>query len=312
MPCYCIVKVYAKTLIGKHGVPGRLDAALVTALGKVLGEEPVIEAVSPLSGGSINESLKVTLDSGAVYFMKCARGDQLYPSMFELEAEALRMIATSKTVRVPETHYAGEDCLIQTLFEQTTPAPDWHERLGRQLASMHKAVKNSTFGYRCDNYLGTSRQRNEWCESWRDFWRERRLEPQIRQLASVLPVDDALLVALNQLSRRLDHFLADWSEPAAFIHGDLWSGNAAADESGSPIIFDPAAYFASREAEFGMMRLFGGFGSRTEAAYQEVWPFEPEAESRIEIYRLYHLINHLILFGPAYYTETQMLVKSLL
>ena len=60
------------------------------------------------------------------------------------------------------------------------------------------------------------------------------------------------------------------------------------------------------------MRLFGGFGSRTEAAYQEIWPFEDGSDERIEVYRLYHLTNHLIMFGRPYYEEALGAVKALL
>jgi protein-ribulosamine 3-kinase len=98
----------------------------------------------------------------------------------------------------------------------------------------------------------------------------------------------------------------------ALLHGDLWSGNAAADHHGKPVIFDPASYYGHREAEFGMMRLFGGFGPRVEAAYQEVWPFEPGNDERIALYRLYHELNHLNLFGAAYYGQCIDTIKALL
>ena len=42
-----------------------------------------------------------------------------------------------------------------------------------------------------------------------------------------------------------------------------------------------------------MMRMFGGFGARCEAAYAEICPFADGYEERFRIYQLYHELNHL-------------------
>ncbi len=110
----------------------------------------------------------------------------------------------------------------------------------------------------------------------------------------------------------LDVLLGEIDEAAVLLHGDLWSGNAAADEKGEPIIYDPASYYGHREAEIGMMRMFGGFGPRCEAAYDEVWPLTAGAEQRITLYRLYHELNHLNLFGSSYYQSCISTMESLL
>ena len=111
---------------------------------------------------------------------------------------------------------------------------------------------------------------------------------------------------------KLDDYLGDIYEAAVLLHGDLWSGNAAADERGEPIIYDPASYYGHHEVEIGMMRMFGGFGPVCEAAYEEIWPFEDGAEKRFALYRLYHELNHLNLFGHGYYESCLSTMKSLL
>jgi protein-ribulosamine 3-kinase len=78
------------------------------------------------------------------------------------------------------------------------------------------------------------------------------------------------------------------------------------------VIFDPASYYGQREAEFGIMRLFGGFGRRCEAAYQEIWPFEAGYEERFRLYQLYHELNHLNLFGASYYDACMASMDALL
>ena len=94
-------------------------------------------------------------------------------------------------------------------------------------------------------------------------------------------------------------------------HGDLWSGNAAADRDGQIWIYDPACAYTHREYEFGMTRLFG-FGRDFEAAYQEVWPLPDGWERRVEVYRLHHLLSHLWHFGGGYRSRCITLLRRLL
>jgi fructosamine-3-kinase len=144
------------------------------------------------------------------------------------------------------------------------------------------------------------------------FWREQRLGWQLELFARKAGAEDPLVALGDRLLAKLDELLSGVDEPAVLLHGDLWSGNAAADENGQPIIFDPASYYGRREAEIGMMRLFGGFGPRCEAAYNESWPLADGAERRIPLYRLYHELNHLNLFGRSYYPACMATMESLL
>ena len=66
------------------------------------------------------------------------------------------------------------------------------------------------------------------------------------------------------------------------------------------MLIDPAVYYAHREAEFGMTTLFGGLDHKFYDAYHECWPLIEGWEDRAEIYRLYHVLNHLNLFGSSY------------
>ena len=99
---------------------------------------------------------------------------------------------------------------------------------------------------------------------------------------------------------RLEGLIGEPDEPAALLHGDLWGGNYLVDGRGQPVLVDPAAYYGRREADLAMTRLFGGFDSRFYAAYHEVWPLAPGSEERLAVYELYHLLNHLNLFGSGY------------
>ena len=114
---------------------------------------------------------------------------------------------------------------------------------------------------------------------------------------------------VERLLSRLPQLLGGSSEPPALIHGDLWSGNLIADEAGSPALIDPAAYYGHREAELGMMTLFGGFGGRVYEAYDQAFPLEPGWRARNPIYQLYHLMNHLNLFGGSYRGQVMSIVR---
>ena len=262
-------------------------------------------------GGSINESYLVTLTDQREIFVKTHRRDSI-AGMYAAEFNALKLLSHSRTLTVPKPLYQDEDFLVMEAFTEGAPAADWQEQIGRGLAYLHHSTRQRQYGFDMDSYLGTFKQSNQWQDDWIGFWRDRRIDPQLTLLRVLLPGQDPLLKAADKLITQLDKVLACDPEPAVFLHGDLWSGNTAANEKGEPVIFDPASYYGQREAEFGMMRLFGGFGPKCEAAYQEVWPFQPGYERRIEVYRLYHQLNHLNLFGSAYYNDCLATIQRLI
>ncbi|MBT8077505.1 MAG: fructosamine kinase family protein, partial [Gammaproteobacteria bacterium] len=113
-----------------------------------------------------------------------------------------------------------------------------------------------------------------------------------------------------QLADKLDRLFAGYEPRPSLLHGDLWGGNWAA-VNGEPVIFDPAVYFGDRESDLAMTRLFGGFGGRFYAAYSESWPLADGSEERCALYQLYHILNHLNLFGGGYLERSVQLVRAL-
>lgn len=284
----------------------RIEEAIFNA-----ARSAIIDGQQMASGGCINDSRLIRLKDGRQYFVKTNPQANSLPGLFRTEALALQRLAAPAVICVPRPIACDDDFIIMQAFEQGRPAPDWQEKMGRQLALLHQATQQSRFGFDCDNYLGTSQQHNGWCNDWLTFWREQRLQRQLQALLNTLSADDILIQQLDRLIAQLDTLLDHVNDPAVLLHGDLWSGNAAANEQGEPVIFDPASYYGHREAETGMMRLFGGFGPACEAAYQEVWPFAEGYERRISLYRLYHELNHLILFGSGYYPACLSTLRQL-
>jgi protein-ribulosamine 3-kinase len=176
--------------------------------------------------------------------------------------------------------------------------------LGRMLAKLHRQT-GPRFGWHRGNYIGLSPQQNGWCDDWIEFWRERRLRPQIEWATQ--KGFDIRMVDLHPL-------LKTHKPQPSLLHGDLWSGNAGFTAEG-PVIFDPAVYYGDRETDLAMTELFGGFPREFYRAYDEAFPLEPGYEKRKHLYNLYHLLNHLNIFGGGYLgqvNETLRLLAGLL
>ena len=283
-----------------------LLSSVARQINSVTGESIATESCRSVSGGCINDAWIVSATSGANYFVKFNRDAPA--AMFSAEADGLNAMRATGAIRVPEVITFGEldsggsflvlDS-IQTGSRSNQPR-DYFETFGRSLAEMHRLGTSERFGFESDNWLGSSVQLNPWMNDWSTFWIEARLVPQLKMARDTGHSDQRLQTLGDRLINRIGQLLNSDAEPPALIHGDLWSENYLADENGKPAIFDPACYYANREAEFGMTKLFGGFPQAFYDAYHEAWPLSEGWETRVELYTLYHLLNHLNLFGRSY------------
>ncbi len=281
-----------------------------THIGRALGRPFQRTRSHPLAGGDINHAAHVS-DGRAGFFIKTNRPWRL--TMFEAEAEGLLALRRCSDLRVPEpVCWGADDDCAYLVLEYIALRPlddDTQKRLGEGLAALH-AITAPRHGFDRDNTIGTTPQPNGWETSWTEFWRRRRLGPQLDRARG--RGDDALNRAGAGLLSRLDDLLAGHDPLPSLLHGDLWAGNAAADEHGQPVIFDPASYYGDRETDLAMMALFGGFPIALDA-YRAAWPVEAgQAELRRDLYQLYHLLNHFNLFGGGYGSRARQVAQSLL
>jgi fructosamine-3-kinase len=183
-------------------------------------------------------------------------------------------------------------------LEPARPAGNYWPRFGRELAALHNHMADR-FGFAHNNFIGSTPQPNAWMEDGYTFFAEHRLVFQARlaELRGYLAASEAKMV--ERLASRLHEWVPP--QPASLLHGDLWTGNAICDAQGAPAIIDPAAYYGWAEAELGMTTLFGSFPDAFYRAYEEVRPLEAGWLSRLDLYNLYHLLNHLNMFGGSYY-----------
>ncbi|MCD7946513.1 MAG: fructosamine kinase family protein [Clostridiales bacterium] len=283
--------------------------SLEQAISATFGENLHITGRQAVSGGDINRAYRLALSDGTAVFMKC--NTVANRDFFRAEVDGLNALRAAHTIGVPEPLATGTDRqqgVSFLLMEYLAPSPqrkDYWETFGHELALLHRVStaglvsedRSLSFGFRSDNYIGASRQINLPKAGWVDFFRDCRLYPQLRMAGQTL--DYGARKRCENLLQRLDALLVEPEFPS-LLHGDLWSGNAAGGPDGRAWIFDPAAYVGHFEAELAMTELFGGFPATFYKAYHEVNPIDPGYTERRDLYNLYHLLNHLNLFGGSY------------
>jgi fructosamine-3-kinase len=263
------------------------------------------------AGGSIHKSY-VLEDGCHRYFVKTNTAAML--PQFAAEAAGLSRLAVAGCMRVPAVicQGAAADAAFLVL-EYLALAPATvagQARLGHALAALHSAEsRETTYGLDHDNFIGSTAQPNARCGDWAAFFGERRLRFQL-DLAAQCGYGREL-EAGRQLLENLDGLFADYRPRPSLLHGDLWSGNAGELNDGTPVVFDPAVYFGDRESDLAMTELFGGFAPAFYAAYDEAWPRDAGYAARRTLYQLYHVLNHLNLFGAGYLAQAQKMIAEL-
>ena len=266
-----------------------------------------------MTGGCINQAYKLS-DGVNHYFLKL--NDLQYGDMFEVEALSLQEMASSNTVQVPQPICSGQTnsqaYLVMEFLELSSRANSVvsARQLGQQLATLHQN-QLPQFGWHRDNTIGSTPQANKQHSQWVDFWREQRLLPQLR-LAEHNGYGKALSTVSDRLVSDFDTLFTNHHPVASMLHGDLWGGNTATLTDGSPVIFDPAFYYGDRETDIAMTYLFGGFNSDFYAAYNETWPLDDGFTVRKTFYNLYHILNHLNLFGSGYLGQAISMAEQVL
>ena len=264
-----------------------------------------------VGGGCINRCFDVAGD-GERLFVKLNEPGSL--PMFEAEAEGLNELRRCAQLAAPRVVCVGGDerraWLVLEYLDLSRPSPVSMRALGRGLAALH-SITAERFGWRRDNFIGSTPQENPESADWPRFFADHRLRFQLR-LAERRASDAGLVDNGYRLADALGAFFVGHHPAPSLLHGDLWGGNAAADAAGNPVLFDPAVYYGDRETDIAMTRLFGGFESAFYRAYEEVWPPDHGFEARGVLYNLYHVLNHLNLFGSSYAAQADGMIRRLL
>ncbi len=266
-------------------------------------------------GEGCNVTSRIRLDDGRSLFLKKNRLDCY--GFFEAEAEGVSAIARTHTIPIAQILAIGRDekegfsFLLMEFIKEKEKRKDFWENFAGALARLHRAdteefVPGGRFGFLHDNYIGAGFQKNTPAGTWISFFAESRLAPQFRLAQSYFDREDRKRIIW--LLDHLDYYLTEPDHPS-LLHGDLWAGNFMTGEDGYVCLIDPAVYVGHAEADLAMTELFGGFSPVFYQAYRQASGLSPDYGDRRDLYNLYHLLNHLNLFGGSYYGSVSQILR---
>ncbi len=294
-------------------MPVREFLSVTEALDYLSPGDTIVSRRASGSGGCINSTYQLCLKSGKFYFLK--ENSQAPANMFRQEALGLLALAEKFPLNVPQPLALGKegtrDFIIMEFVQDSPKGKYFWEEFGRALAELHKAKGSELFGFLNDNYIGSTRQINDESDCWTDFFCEKRLMFQVELAASRRLVDSYITKGVEKICGGITRILPEPESPS-LLHGDLWSGNYMSDEEGRAVLIDPAAYFGHREADLAMTELFSRFDSRFYCSYNEVFPLDKGYSDRRDLYNLYHMLNHLNLFGSSYAGSVRSIISDYL
>lgn len=289
---------------------------LTERLSEILSCDPDTVLYTPVSGGDSNDTYRLEIGDGteypARYFLKLHQRSG--HESFSAEEEGLKALArVPNGAAVPTPVARGRagsvSYLLLEYIETGRGDSSSHLQLGRKLAAVHCFHETDRYGLAHDNYIGMGVQRNGWCDSWIEFFRVYRLEPQIKQAADSGLLPGRMRKRLSLICDTLTRYLREPAHPVP-VHGDLWSGNYLFNKAGEPYLIDPAFYYGDPEVDLAMTELFGGFPPAFYRGYAEAAGIAPEYHERKDLYNLYHLLNHLNLFGTAYLRPVKSILEQ--
>ncbi len=266
----------------------------------------------PLAGGCMHDVRKVDLDDDTSLVAKIGPRDCL--GIFEEQEHGLRAIAAADAVRVSAVLQvsvsATHAVLLLEWIEPGQPDKVTWEQFGEHLAALHGSGSWMSYGFHHDNHLGSTPQPNAWQDDWVLFNQEQRLGHQLRLACAQQRLKKNEVVRVEKLIENLAQHIPQ-QPPAALLHGDLWSGNALVASDRRVVVIDPACSVGDGWADIAMMQLFGGFPEACFTAYRANVDDHDEIDERIAVYQLYHVLNHVNLFGNSYVASAIRLLERL-
>lgn len=285
-----------------------MEVDLEEALTRALGSD--VRVATPLRGGDVAIAYRVELADGSSVFAKTHAAPP--DGFFTTEATGLEWLRAADAVAVPEVLAVSDSpafLVLAWIEESGRSSAEDEAAFGRQLATLHRAGAPA-FGREDRRPTGSRSLPNDPCDTWSEFYAERRLFPLAEMAARAEALPPATIGGMRRIAERLDVLAGGAAaEGPARLHGDLWGGNRLVDVDGRSWLIDPAAHGGHREFDLAMMRLFGGFGAGAFAAYDEVHPLADGWEERVPLHQIAPLAVHAIKFGGGYAAATDAAVR---
>ena len=244
------------------------------SLKKMLNSESLLSGkkvteINPVGGGCIHNAWQIKVETGEKLFAKTSSKEKF--ALLEFERKGLNILSNKinpDLLIVPKP-------LISKQFQNTgILIMPWinldsgnESKLGEGLALLHKESsqeKQNLFGWASEGFIGTSPQVGGWSKSWGECFVNLRIVPQLRMSQKW-----GLIFDSKEFQSKLIKYLDNHNPRPSLVHGDLWSGNAATHANQKGIIFDPAIWWADREVDIAMTKLFGGFSNNFYNSYQK-------------------------------------------
>ncbi|PPQ67137.1 hypothetical protein CVT25_005738 [Psilocybe cyanescens] len=242
---------------------------------------------------------RVYASSGATYYVKLGSSGEA--AQYTGEALSLKLMNTAAPGLAPRLLSSG-------ILENSTPyfiseykeigtlsyraAEILAKRMATELHSKDHASSEG-FGFSIPTYCGVTKLSNGWFSSWDECF------------ASM--IGDLL----SQLESR-----GRYQHLCKKGHLVKTDGNAGVDKkTGQPVIFDPASYYGHNEADLSIARIFGGFPSEFFDIYHQYRPKSSPVEQydlRMDLYELFHYLNHTLIFGGHYAGSAERKMDNLL
>ena len=264
--------------------------------------------VSGLNNDRTPNNSVLTTDTGETYFLKTGPPG----FFFYCEAEGLKEIESCKEINTPPVIAVSDNFILTRYILKGEVTPQFFCNMGRSLARMHKHYATE-YGFRSNNYIGTNPQINIAREnekhSWSEFFFNNRILFQYMMAEKKGLLSQPFIERFRKAENNINNILEEVAEAPSLLHGDLWSGNYICGINNSPYLIDCAVYYGHRETDLAMTKIFGGFSADFYRCYNNEFPLQPGWQKRERIYKLYHILNHLNIFGNSYMNEAENLIN---
>jgi fructosamine-3-kinase len=270
---------------------------------------------TPVGGGSISATSRLTFDSGESLFTKawpgCDQGERAPEGFFAAEAAGLRWLREAGAVPVPEVLVELPDLLAIEWIEAGDVTESGAREFGAGLARLHHSGADA-FGAPWSGFIGSLPMSNELSPGpWGGWFGEHRLLPYAVLSSENGALDQNDIARIERLIGRLGDF--DTGEPPARIHGDLWPGNVLWDVDGRGWLVDPAAHGGNRITDLACLGLFGGVAYLAQVleGYHETFPPPDGWRATLPVHRLFLMLVHTAIFGGGYRSAVHAELESL-
>ncbi|XP_033747476.1 ketosamine-3-kinase-like [Pecten maximus] len=291
---------------------------------------PDLKNLGAEGGGCINQGVVYMTGQGTKIYVKTNTGSEAR-QMFDGEHASLQAIHATGIVRVPKSIKVMDNpmggAMLAMEYLDIKGLSRQAGNLGESLARLHlsnsEAEKGaekmegyvgencqyvSEFGFPVTTCCGYLPQDNTWDKSWVSFY-AKKLDFQLKKIEKEYNDKEAREL-WSKLQLKLPNFFEGLTIKPALMHGDLWGGNAGELDS-CPVVFDPASFYGHSEYDLAIAQMFGGFSERFFQSYFKILPKQSGYSDRLELYKLFHYLNHWNHLRSGYRGSSISIMKKL-